>query len=543
MIDEQHRKHGPDGVDESRTSDVVERPDVPGHRLDTILGRGGSAVVWSGVDATGRRVAVKIPHRCRGDVDARQALVEQQVLMAVQHDHLVRLRAVVPLDDGRDALVFDLVRGAVLRAMVGSRGHMRPGEVVTVLTPVCEAVAHLHSAGGLHGDISPSNITVTATGRPVLLDLGAARVAGHEPGDVHGTSGFVAPEVRLGSEPGEAADVYALGAVAWFCATGNGAPDTMMRLDPETVLSHVGPELADVVAACIDPEPERRPSAAELARRFYEAASAEPIEVVLGADEASALTHRLRAQASREVPGPAHVPRRGWRRLGGWTLGRLRGRRLRWPSRWPSRWPRRLATAMLFAIPVLAAAGWALAARAPDGPPAGLEQPSTSRPVTPGRAAAPTARIPTHRSTAEPGPVDRLLRDPASPSAHPEEILQVLSDRRCAVLVARDASALDDVHAPRSPSAASDRALVARLVESQVRWTGLRLEVAESAFVSGTSTKAVLRARVDWTAYAVVWSDGTRVARPPDSGRLLDFSLARDARGWRIASISDAPAT
>ena len=191
-----------------------------------------------------------------------------EVLLAVQHDHLVPLRSVVPLADGREALVFDLVRGAQLAGMVRSRGHLRPGEVVTVLTPVCEAVAHLHAAGGLHADISPSNITVTPDGRPVLLDLGAARVAGREAGAVHGTPGFVAPEVRLGSEPDEAADVFALGAVAWFCLTGNGAPDTMIRLDHETVVSHVGAALADVVAAAIDPEPGLRPGAAELARLF-----------------------------------------------------------------------------------------------------------------------------------------------------------------------------------------------------------------------------------------------------------------------------------
>jgi eukaryotic-like serine/threonine-protein kinase len=528
VIDDQQHVPGRDGADDSRTS-VAERSDVPGHRLDAVLGTGGSAVVWSGVDATGRGVAIKIPHRCRDEVDARQALVEQQVLMAVRHDHLVPLRAVVPLDDGRDALVFDLVRGAVLRGMVGSRGHLRPGEVVTVLTPICEAVAHLHSAGGLHGDISPSNITVTAEGLPLLLDLGAARVAGHEPGEVHGTPGFVAPEVRLGSEPGEAADVYALGAVAWFCATGNGAPDTMMRLDPETVLSHVGPELADVVGACIDPEPERRPSAAELARRFYDTVTAEPIEVVVGADAASALTHRLRAQAGREAPDPASVSRQGWRRrFGSWMRGRAR------------RWPRRIATAALVAIPVLAAAGWALAARVSHVPPTGPDQHSTSRPAA---AASPTSPRPTPTSTSGPLSVDRLLRDPASPSAHPEDLLQVLSDRRCAALLARDTTALEAVHSTRSPSAASDRALVARLLESQVRWTGLRLEVAESAFVSGSPTKAVLRARVDWTAYVVVSSDGTRTGRSPDAGRLLDFSLTRTIRGWRITSISDAPAT
>ena len=203
------------------------RPEIPGHRVEAVIGTGSSAVVWSGTDASGRRVAIKVPHRGRDEIDRHQAMAEQQVLLAVQHDHLVPLRSVVPLADGREALVFDLVRGAQLVGMVRSRGHLRPGEVVTVLTPVCEAVAHLHAAGGLHADISPANITVTPDGRPVLLDLGAARVAGREPGAVHGTPGFVAPEVRLGSEPNEAADVYALGAVAWFCLTGNGANPTV----------------------------------------------------------------------------------------------------------------------------------------------------------------------------------------------------------------------------------------------------------------------------------------------------------------------------
>ena len=492
-----------------------ERPDVPGHRIDAVIGAGASAVVWSGADATGRPVAVKVPHHVRDEVDARQARVEQQVLMAVEHDHLVPLRAVVPLDDGRDALVFDLVRGEVLRGLVRSRGHLRPGEVVTVLTPICEAVAHVHSAGGLHGDVSPSNITVTAEGRPVLLDLGAARVAGHEPGEVFGTPGFVAPEVRLGSEPGEAADVYALGAVAWFCATGNGAPDTMMRLDPETVLSHVGPELARAVGASIDPEPERRPSAAELARLFFEAATPEAVEVVVGADQASALTHRLRAQAGREVPAPAPAPRR--------------------------RWPRRFVAAALVALPVLAAAGWALAARVGDA----SQRPAVNPTATTTTRVATSATTPVGGASPQVRPTDagRLLREPDSPSARPEDLLQVLSDRRVAALVTRDVRGLRAVHARASASGASDAALIGRLVASGVRWTGLRLEVAESSFVSGTPTEAVLRARVDWTAYVVVSRDGTTLARPADRGRLLDFTLTRDADGWRIASISGAPAT
>lgn len=510
-----------------------DRPQVPGHRVDAVIGAGASAVVWSGTDPTGRRVAIKVPRRGRQGRDARESLAEQQVLLAVQHDHLVPLRYVVPLGDGREALVFDLVTGAALAGMVRSRGHLRAGEVVTVLTPICEAVAHLHAAGGVHSDISPSNVMVTPEGRPVLLDLGAVRVAGALAGAVHGTDGFVAPEVRLGSQPDDASDVYALGAVAWFCLTGNGAPDTMMRLDLETVVSHVGPELAPVVAAAIDPEPERRPSAAGLARLFYDAVRPEPVEVVVDVDPAAALTRRLRAQADDGPPMPPGP----------------RGARC-WPGRlvrpeWASvprslRWPRPAAVSALVVVPLLAAAGWAFAG----------QQPGSSAERAPATASAPTSP-PAARTWPPPRTAskssastatDVLVRHPASPSSRPEDVLQALSDRRSTALGSRDARALAAVHAPGSPSLVSDQQLVGALVKADTRWEGLRLEVAEARFVSGSPTRAVLRARVDWTAYVVV-SGRTRTGKPADKGRELDFTLERGAQGWRISAISAAPAT
>ena len=304
---------------------------MPGHRVETVIGRGASSTVWQGRDAMGDAVAIKVPHEVGWLADEQAARTEQHVLMAVRHEHLVGLRDVVAMPDDRTALVFDLVTGASLRGMVRSRGHLRPGEVVTVVTPLCEAVAALHSAGGLHGDISPSNVMVTAEGKPLLLDLGAARLAG-SPADtpVFGTPGFVAPEVRQGLPPTEASDVFSLGAVAWFCLTGNGAPDTMLRLDPEVVRSHVGAEVAEVVGACIDPDPQRRPASAALARLFFEAAPAEPVEVVVDADEASALTHRIRAEARDEDPvteaGHEHDSRGRWWTRWRWTV---RGRPIR----------------------------------------------------------------------------------------------------------------------------------------------------------------------------------------------------------------------
>ncbi len=476
---------------------------VPGYALGHVIGEGATGVVWSGMGPAGRPVAVKVPHRRAGEATLPEAAVEQQVLRAVRHPHLVPLREAVGLDDGRTALVFDLVPGQALASMVRSRGHLRAGETVTVLTPICEAVAAIHSAGGLHGDVSAGNVMVTPAGRPVLLDLGSARVVGGEPGVVHGTPGFVAPEVRAGDEPSVASDVYALGALAWFCATGNGAPDTPLRLDPEIIESHVGPALAGIIGACIDPDPACRPTCAELPRRLFDAAVPEPVEVVVDLDPATALTHRLRETAHHdasardaEAVGAARVARR---------------------------WRRRVGVAAGVALALVAAAGWALAARVP---------PAEQAPRTGGS----TAGVAAPRS-------DQVLDASDTPAVRPLTLLQGLSDRRGRALAERNVAALAAVHVDGSPSSLADQQLVASLRATGTRWEGLTPDVDEARFVSGSGRTAVVRARVSWAAYVVVDSAGARHQGAAERGDLLDFRLERGAAGWRIVSISAARAS
>jgi serine/threonine-protein kinase len=84
-------------------------PEVPGHRLEHIIGQGGTSVVWAGRDRAGAAVAVKVPVPAR--LGSIGWAVERQVLSAVRHEHLVPLRDVIELSDGRTALVFELVTG------------------------------------------------------------------------------------------------------------------------------------------------------------------------------------------------------------------------------------------------------------------------------------------------------------------------------------------------------------------------------------------------------------------------------------------------
>lgn len=519
-----------------------DRPvDVPGHLLERVIGRGATSVVWAGRDAAGWPVAIKVPHERPDEVDLAQSAAEREVLTAVRHEHLVSLRAVVPLTDHRVATVFDLVDGASLRSTVDARGHLRPGETVTVVLPVCDAVAALHRAGAIHGDVSPGNILITAGGRPLLADLGGARVAGTG-AVVVGTPGFVAPEVLRGEAPSMAADVFSLGAVAWFCLTGSAPPQSPIRMSLEEVTSQLGPELALVVADSIDPEQSRRPSAQRLTEALYASAPPEPIEVVLGADEASALTHRLRLNAAA-VPDGATAGTGDRHRMGAnvarvWHRARalLRGHRM----------------AVALGALALVAGGAFLVVRPLDGA-------SDAVATEPAAAPLPTEaggrRSGVREGTSRPAPpsggtrpskaagVSDLLADPRAPQRDPEALMRALAERRAAVLVARDPQGLADVHHRGSASWAADAQLLVTLERNHLRYRHLGVAQVEARTISFVEGRAVVRTRVGLTAYEVLDAAGLAEPRPASRGQDLDVTVVRTASGWRIDSVSEPTAT
>jgi hypothetical protein len=117
----------------------------------------------------------------------------------------LHLRGLVrPSASGRGT---DTVRGPSL----GSLGSLTWAAAAAVLAPVADALAGMHRAGWVHGDVSPANVVVGPDGAGVLVDLGcAAPVADAR---ATGTPGFVAPEVEAGAPVTPAADVWSLAAV------------------------------------------------------------------------------------------------------------------------------------------------------------------------------------------------------------------------------------------------------------------------------------------------------------------------------------------
>ena len=293
-------------------------PVVPGHVLEELLGRGGSGQVWRARPRSGGPpVAVKV--LVRGDPERQER--EAALLAELDHPHLVRLHSVVRREvrggSAQVALVLDLLEGGSLAALLARRGRLRPGEVVTTVAPIAAALAHAHDRGVVHGDLSPGNIVFTAEGRPVLTDLGTARLVG-DTVRAEVTPPYVDPVVARGGAPGPASDVFGVAAAAFHALTGvapwnaadPGGTLTVAATGQLPDLALLAPEapeeLVRVVLRGLSEEPHERGSAAAFALDLRHACRPEPVRLpVAGVPDAElAVTGRgPGTELTHQVPG------------------------------------------------------------------------------------------------------------------------------------------------------------------------------------------------------------------------------------------------
>ena len=562
-------------------------PAVPGYQLQELLGRGGSGEVWRAVPrGGGPPVAVKV--LVSGDPE-RQAR-EAALLGELDHPHLVRLHEVVHQprrgDVPRVALVLDLLAGGSLAALLVRRGRLRPGEVVTAIAPVAAALAAAHDRGVVHGDLSPGNIVFTAEGRPVLTDLGVARVLGE--GAAGGvTPAYVDPTVARGGATGPASDVFGVAAAAFHALTGvppwNAAgPEETLRVAAAGALpdlAELAPEapadLLRVLARGLAADPHERGSAAAFALDLRHACRPEPVRLpVAGIPDAElGRTGRgPRTELTHEVPGrrprppvvvqEAH-PRRGIRRLLP-VVGLPRRRPLtdrgianpEPPKRTPGahaahRPPRRVPPGPVGVLAGLLVAAVATALIA--GPRTGGPSDAGAGRAAPSAAAATTRAAPAPAAASEgeraesPGASPPAGRTPGDRTAAPavpatgEEWKQVLADlyaRRAEAFARGSAAALAEVYSEGSELRAADERFVADLRTADQVLRGFAPSVVRVT-VRGTDGEGTWLHVVDtWPEYDVVRvsaPDGptlrTGPARPESAVLLL---LVRAPDGWRI---------
>ncbi len=521
--------------------------------MESLLGRGGSGEVWRAVPRRGGApVAVKV--LVAGDPE-RQAR-EAALLGALDHPHLVRLVEVVhqPRRGGeaRVALVLELLAGGSLAALLARRSRLRPGEVVTAIAPVAAALAHAHRNGVVHGDLSPGNIVFTAEGRPVLTDLGVARVLGEtSAGEV--TPAYVDPTVARGGAPGPASDVFGVAAAAFHALTGiapwNAAtPGDVLDVAAAGLLpdlAELAPEapadLVEVIARGLSADPHHRGTAAAFALDLRHACRPEPVRLpVAGVPDAELARGGPRTELTHQVPGRRPRPAPAVVLPATRTQAHRDAARLWLRTRARSAVGRAAMVALVgagLAGLVWSGLRWADAAEpgsnARQFPTAAA--PAT-RPGTPPDGNVPDGSVPDGSVATGTGAADQV-GTPAS-AADWRPLIEELYARRARSFAAATPDLLGDVYSPGSPQLAADAEHARALAAAGQELRGFAPAVVAVTGASVRGDRAVLDLVDRWPDYEVVPSGSAggpalrgAPGRPETAVRMV---LLRTPEGWRI---------
>ncbi|MDH6450594.1 MULTISPECIES: serine/threonine-protein kinase [unclassified Streptomyces] len=270
------------------------RPVGSKYFLEEPLGRGATGTVWrarqretAGAEAAvpgqpGETVAIKVlKEELASDPDiVMRFLRERSVLLRLTHPNIVRVRDLV-VEGDLLALVMDLVEGPDLHRYLRENGPFSPVGAALITAQIADALAASHADGVVHRDLKPANVLLRQYGgqmHPLLTDFGIARLA-DSPGltrtqEFVGTPAYVAPESAEGRPQTSAVDIYGAGILLYELVTGR--PPFAGGSALEVLHQHLSAEprrpstvpdpLWTVIERCLSKNPDRRPSAENLAR-------------------------------------------------------------------------------------------------------------------------------------------------------------------------------------------------------------------------------------------------------------------------------------
>ncbi|MGW8357208.1 serine/threonine-protein kinase [Streptomyces wedmorensis] len=294
---------------------------VAGYRLAARLGAGGMGKVYLSYTPGGRPVAVKLIRPEFGEDAEFRRRFAQEVRSAQRVQGLFTAPVIDADPDGAQPwLATAYVPGPSLADAVVAHGALPVETVLLLVAGMAEALHVIHGAGIVHRDLKPSNVLLAADG-PRVIDFGIAHAADATSltgsGVTIGTPSFMAPEQAAGSKVTPATDIFALGQVAAYAATGvpafgegtsHGVLYRIVHEQPD--LSAVPERLRELIERCLGKDPESRPSIPEVIR-LCQAANAStvlrrPEDWLPGAVSAE-ITARTAAPAPLQAPPPPTV--------------------------------------------------------------------------------------------------------------------------------------------------------------------------------------------------------------------------------------------
>jgi serine/threonine protein kinase len=255
------------------------------YRVVGRLGSGGMGHVFLGRSPGGRMLAIKVIRaELAGDQEFRTRF--RREVAAARSVSGLFTAPVVDADTEAPVpwLATAYIAGSSLADTVGRHGPLPGPSVLALAAGLAEGLLAIHAAGLVHRDLKPSNVLMADDG-PRVIDFGISRAmeasSVTSTGMVVGSPGFMSPEQAEGHEVGPPSDVFSLGAVLAFAATGEGPFGTgssaaliyrLVHNPPD--LNRVPIETRSLIERCLDKDPGRRPSPHQLLAELGDASLA-----------------------------------------------------------------------------------------------------------------------------------------------------------------------------------------------------------------------------------------------------------------------------
>ncbi|MBW2731227.1 MAG: sigma 54-interacting transcriptional regulator [Deltaproteobacteria bacterium] len=244
---------------------MVPRQKVGAYQLLRSLGAGGEGSVWLAHDAHGRPVALKWL-----TLDNAQDAARTEYAILAQLDHPGLPRAIdLLLQEGQPALILEYIEGVSIDRWWHGRP---PAERLRSLAQLLGTLEFLHARGVVHRDLKTANVLVTEADEVKLVDFGlATKSQALQEAALGGSAGTIAPEVLMGEQATEAADLYAVGTLLYAAHygappfTGNASEVLQAQLlGPPPHCAQDDTPLGQLITRLLAPAPKTRPpSAAE----------------------------------------------------------------------------------------------------------------------------------------------------------------------------------------------------------------------------------------------------------------------------------------
>lgn len=208
---------------------MIELPEIPGYKIEKVLGQGGMSTVYLGLQENlNRQVAIKVlaPEMFPDRQYLQRFMNEARTASHLSHPNIVTIHDVGQVEKHCYIVMERLHESLVERVKFDPASRLSPHEAFRIIRQIAGALEYAHQHGVIHRDIKPDNILFRKDGTPVLVDFGIARALDSQAqltttGMIIGTPHYMSPEQCRGESIDGQSDLYGLGIVLYEILTGD----------------------------------------------------------------------------------------------------------------------------------------------------------------------------------------------------------------------------------------------------------------------------------------------------------------------------------